>query len=92
MMVVVTVSTDANIESIPSVSSMEKNKKAQIGGTGICVTASGYAMNAKAEPLDTISSISFPVSFAMKPNIANMTNPAKNEVPLFINEISIASL
>ena len=86
------VSTYANILSIPSVSNMKKNKKDQIGGTGICRTASGYAMKANAEPLDTISSIPLPVFSAMNPKIANITKPAKKDVPLFITEIIIASL
>ena len=86
------VSTYASMLSIPNVSSMKKKRKDQIGGIGMCNTASGYAMKAKAEPLDTISSILFPVFSAMKPKMANITKPAKNDVPLLIMEISIASL
>lgn len=38
--------------SIPSMSSMEKKRMAHSGETGNCVTASGYAKNAKPGPVE----------------------------------------
>ena len=62
------------------------------GGIGIFETASGYATNANAGPLLTISSTSLPDISAMKPRIEKITKPAKTDVPQLINETRRASL
>ena len=52
MMAVVIVSTMTNCESSASVMSMVKKRIDQSGETGIFVTASGYAMNARPKPAE----------------------------------------
>ena len=92
MIAVVIVSVNVNIESSPRVSNMQKKRNDQRGGIGMFDIASGYATNAKAGPLCTISFTSTPFNSAMNPRIEKMTKPAKTEVPQLINETRRASL
>ena len=92
MMAVVKVSTKANMESRPRVSSMAKNRNDHNGETGILDTASGYAMKAKAGPLFTTSFTSCPVCSAINPKIEKITKPANTDVPQLMKETKRASL
>ena len=91
-MAVQMVSTVGNKEDKASVNNIEKNKKDHNGDTGICNTAVGYVIKAKADPLVTTSLISFPSVLAMYPKIAKTEKPAKKEVPQLMKETRIASL
>ena len=92
MIAVVMVSVKVNIESNPRVRSMQKKRNDHKGGTGMLEMASGYATNARAGPLFTISLTSTLFNSAIKPRIEKMTKPAKTEVPQLMNETSKASL
>ena len=86
------VSVKVNIESKPRVRSIQKKRNDHNGGIGMFDMASGYATNAKAGPLCTMSFTSTPFSSAIKPRMEKMTKPAKTDVPQLMNETSRASL
>jgi hypothetical protein len=92
MIAVVMVSTVGNNEDRASVNSMEKKKNDQSGDTGICKTAVGYVINARADPLVTTSLMSLFSCLAMNPKTEKTQNPAKKEVPQLIKDTNTASL